>query len=150
MLKPLTLQSQIIGSVRMPVYKLCLYVQGQAQKFFYISLLTIKFPLTQYHWREQPTKVEVEKKCPKQEFLRKMHACFINHVGICKVKRAENYIFLLSIKFVLQWWQLQAKPTKIDHLHARTKEFINTLIAVTSRLDAVVTSMNVLNPMENR
>ena len=39
----------------------------------------------------------------------------------------------------------------IDHLHARTKEFINTLIiAVTSRLDAVVTSMNVLNPMENQ
>ena len=39
--------------------------------------------------------------------------------------------------------------TRIDHLHARTKEFINTLIVVTSRLDAVITSMNVLNPMEN-
>ena len=38
----------------------------------------------------------------------------------------------------------------IDHLHARTKEFINALIAVTSRLDAVVNSMNVLNPMENQ
>ena len=38
----------------------------------------------------------------------------------------------------------------IDHLYARTKEFINTLIAVMSRLDAVVTSMNVLNPMENQ
>ena len=36
----------------------------------------------------------------------------------------------------------------IDHLYTRTKEFINTLIAVMSRLDAVVTSMNVLNPME--
>ena len=38
----------------------------------------------------------------------------------------------------------------IDHLHARTKEFINTLIAVTSRLDAAVTGINVLNPMENQ
>ena len=43
-----------------------------------------------------------------------------------------------------------ASGQSIDHLHARTKEFINTLIAVTSRLDAVVTSMNVLNPMENQ
>ena len=36
----------------------------------------------------------------------------------------------------------------IDHLHARTKEFISTLIMVTSWLDAVVASMNVLNPMK--
>ena len=38
----------------------------------------------------------------------------------------------------------------IDHLHTKTKEFITTLIVVTLQLDAVVTSMNVLNPMENR
>ena len=38
----------------------------------------------------------------------------------------------------------------IDHLHIRTKEFINTLIVVTSQLDAAVTNINVLNPMENR
>ena len=38
----------------------------------------------------------------------------------------------------------------IDHLHARNTVFINTLIAVTSRLDAVIASMNVLNPMENQ
>ena len=37
----------------------------------------------------------------------------------------------------------------IDYLHARTKEVINTLIAVTSWLDAVVACMNVSNPMEN-
>ena len=37
---------------------------------------------------------------------------------------------------------------KVNHLHIRTKEYINTLIMVTSQLDAVVTSMNVLNPME--
>ena len=37
----------------------------------------------------------------------------------------------------------------IDYLHVRTKECINTLITVMSWLDAVVTSMNVLNPMEN-
>ena len=42
----------------------------------------------------------------------------------------------------LQYFQLDWKT--IDHLRARTKEFINTLIA------AVVTSMNVLNPMENQ
>ena len=38
----------------------------------------------------------------------------------------------------------------IDHLQARTKELINMLIAVTSRLDVVDPSMNVLNHMENR
>ena len=38
----------------------------------------------------------------------------------------------------------------IDHLYTRTKEFINTLIVVTSQLHAVVTSMNVLNLMENQ
>ena len=44
-----------------------------------------------------------------------------------------------------------SKTTKpIDHLHVRTKEFINMLIAVMSRLDAAVTSINVLNPMENQ
>ena len=32
----------------------------------------------------------------------------------------------------------------------KDKEFINTLIAVTSRLDAAVTGINVLNPMENQ
>ena len=37
-----------------------------------------------------------------------------------------------------------------DHLHVRTKEFINTLIVVTSPMDAVGVSMNVLNPMDNQ
>ena len=37
----------------------------------------------------------------------------------------------------------------IDHSHVRTKEFINTLIAVMPRLDDVVASMNIVNPMEN-
>ena len=35
----------------------------------------------------------------------------------------------------------------IDHLHARTKEFINALIVVTSQLDAVVASLSVLQPV---
>ena len=38
----------------------------------------------------------------------------------------------------------------IEHLHAGTKEIINTLIVVMSQLDTVVASMNILNPMENR
>ena len=35
----------------------------------------------------------------------------------------------------------------IDHLHARIKEFINTLILATSRMDAVVVSLSVLQPV---
>ena len=38
----------------------------------------------------------------------------------------------------------------IAQLHRSLKEFIKVLIAVTSRLDAVVACINVLNPMENR
>ena len=38
----------------------------------------------------------------------------------------------------------------IDHLHTSLKEFIKVLIAVTSRLDAVVACINVLHPMENQ
>ena len=38
----------------------------------------------------------------------------------------------------------------IDHLHVRTKEFVNTLIAVMSLLDSAVTSIYALNPMENQ
>ena len=38
----------------------------------------------------------------------------------------------------------------IDYLYARTKEIINTLVMVTSQLDAVVSSINVVNPMENQ
>ena len=37
----------------------------------------------------------------------------------------------------------------IDHLHASLKECLEVLIAVTSRLDAVVACVNVLHPMEN-
>ena len=45
---------------------------------------------------------------------------------------------------------INSKFSPIDHLHARTKEFINKLTAVMSQLDVVVASMNVLNPMENQ
>ena len=38
---------------------------------------------------------------------------------------------------------------RIDHLHASENILIEMLIAVTSRLDAVVTSRNVLHAMEN-
>ena len=54
------------------------------------------------------------------------------------------------VRYLLQLFAMLMALHTIDHLHVRTKEFINTLIVVTSRLDSVVTSMNVLNPMENR
>ena len=38
----------------------------------------------------------------------------------------------------------------IAQLHRSLKEFIKVLIAVTSRLDAVVACINALNPKENR
>ena len=52
--------------------------------------------------------------------------------------------------FVNQY--LKDIPTShiIDHLHTSLKEFIKVLIAVTSRLDAVVACINVLHPMENQ
>ena len=34
-----------------------------------ILLLTIKFPVKRYHWRNQPTKLEVKKNHPDQKFL---------------------------------------------------------------------------------
>ena len=39
--------------------------------------------------------------------------------------------------------------SEIAQLHRSLKEFIKDLIAVTSRLDAVVACINVSNPMEN-
>ena len=39
--------------------------------------------------------------------------------------------------------------TGINHLHTRTKEFINMLVVVMPQLDTVVTSMNVLNPLDD-
>ena len=58
---------------------------------------------------------------------------------VCSTKLLSSPVILGGLGVVAQ----------IDHLYARTKEFINTLIAVTSWLDAAVTSINVLNPMEN-
>ena len=45
---------------------------------------------------------------------------------------------------------VHSKIKVIDHLHIRTKEFINTLIVVMSPMDAVGVSLNVLNPMDNQ
>ena len=47
-----------------------------------------------------------------------------------------------SILNFLNGWYLQ-----IDHLHASENILIEQLIAVTSRLDALVTHKNVLQPM---
>ena len=45
---------------------------------------------------------------------------------------------------------VQHRNYTIDHLHSSLKEFIKVLIAVTSRLDAVVACINVLHPIENQ
>ena len=66
-----------LALIHMPLYKLCWYMHGKAyRKTFYILLLTIIFPLKWYHWRKQPTKVEVEKQCPNQKFLHSCHHFF--------------------------------------------------------------------------
>ena len=43
----------------------------------------------------------------------------------------------------------QGLKSQISQLHVRIQECIKALIAVTSRLDAVVACENVLDPMEN-
>ena len=47
------------------------------------------------------------------------------------------------------WSGIKGALYQIDLLHTSPKEFISKLIAVMSWLDAVVTYINVLHPMEN-
>ena len=55
-----------------------------------------------------------------------------------------NFSYQLSDQYV---YQIASRSNIIDHLHASENILITFLIAVTSRLDAVVARKNVLQPM---